>query len=102
MKEIDNKNIKKKFRKRQNMRFISTAIAAIITPFIYITRSRYIPKGSSGPLIELPAYISVTVAIIAALMLTISLLTWRCPVCNKFLGRSTIITKCNKCGTKFI
>ncbi len=102
MNDIDNERIKRKFRKRQNMRFISTAVAAITAPFVYITRSRYIPEGSSGPLIELPAYISVTVAVIAALMLTISLITWRCPVCNKFLGRSTIVTKCNKCGTKFI
>lgn len=101
MKSMDTESVKKKFRKIQNIRLITTAIAVIIAPFIYITKPRH-GIGSSSPIVELPSYISITIAVIALLLLLISLILWRCPVCNKFLGRSTIITKCCKCGTKFI
>jgi hypothetical protein len=82
----------KKKRTRQIM-----AVGPIILAFIGILSVENNPTGIFG---LAPSTILVTAFAVIISVLVFSFLNWRCPSCNKYLGKAINPKFCSKCGTQ--
>jgi hypothetical protein len=92
----ETKNLKS-FRWRRTLTYFIWIIGAIFWA-VAITSLR----NPDAVYTSIPKNIEPWVLFGAGLVLfVITYYVWRCPVCHKFLGISTGISKCKKCGTVF-
>jgi hypothetical protein len=82
----------KKKRTRQIM-----AVGPIILAFIGLLSVENNPTGIFG---LAPSTILVTAFAVIISVLVFSFLNWRCPSCNKYLGKAINPKFCSKCGTQ--
>jgi hypothetical protein len=82
----------KKKRTRQIM-----AVGPIILAFIALLSVENNPTGIFG---LAPNTILVAAFAVIISVLVFSLLNWRCPSCNKYLGKAINPKFCSKCGTQ--
>ena len=82
----------KKKRTRQIM-----AVGPIILGFIGLLSVENNPTGIFG---LAPKTILVAAFAVIISVLVFSLLNWRCPSCNKYLGKAINPKFCSKCGTQ--
>jgi hypothetical protein len=73
------------------------AVGPIVLAFIALLSVENNPTGIFGL-----APSTILVAAFAAIIsvLVFSLLNWRCPYCNKYLGKAINPKFCSKCGTQ--
>ena len=83
-----------KVRKSRQIRAIAAALLLII--FLAVIYNRPGPFGN----ISKNAIFSIQVMVIAA-FIGFTSVNWRCPSCNKYLGRDINKLGCRKCGTRF-
>jgi rubrerythrin len=88
--EIIEEFIKK--RTRQIM-----AVGPIVLAFIALLSVENNPTGIFG---LAPSTILVAAFAVIISVLVFSLLNWRCPSCNKYLGKAINPKFCSKCGTQ--
>ncbi len=46
--------------------------------------------------------ISAIAVLIVSILIIFSLINWRCPKCEKYLGKETSIKYCKKCGIQLV
>lgn len=83
---------KSEFARRKRLQFIAAApfIAVIFGAVLFREQAeRLLGSGLAAP-------IGFGLAVVA--MLVFSLRNWRCPACDKYLGRSTTMRHCPHCG----
>lgn len=84
-----------KFKKRKKLQYMLVIPFAIwILPLIITRRWGTIPFWLSEDIV-MP--ISVVILIVG---LILSWINWRCPYCNKYLGKQINPAFCQKCGVK--
>ena len=89
--------ILERYRKRKKIQIaIMLAMVAIIIILVVLSTNPEITIGDlSQDNIVLIALFIVIAGFVGAFA------NWRCPVCNKYLGRGIWQKQCNNCGTKF-
>ena len=94
--EEQKQEIKQQFKTRRNRQLcISLPIAALmIAAIIFEDRLNAIPLPVSEQTFGI-----VFLALVAA-VLALSFKNWRCPACDKYLGRSISPKFCAKCGVE--
>lgn len=83
----------KKKRKRQIM-----AVGPIILAFIAIMSVENNPTGIFG---LAPRTIMLAAFVVIISVLVFSFTNWRCPSCNRYLGKAINPKFCSKCGVQF-
>ena len=85
------------YRKRRNRQwFASGLIIALVLPNLLLSRN-----NGNFRLFGLPE--NVTVGVFLAIVLGVvifSLTNWRCPECNRYLGKTFNPSFCARCGTQ--
>ena len=87
-------DIKADFARRKRNQFIAAApIIVLLIGFIFFEDQLRSSASSVAPF----ALLGVVVVLVAGVLI-FSLRNWRCPACNGYLGRSTSMNHCPKCG----
>jgi membrane protein YdbS with pleckstrin-like domain len=95
MSEAERQRIKQEFKRRRTRQLI--VIFPVIISLIVICYLRYFMKNRSEySVVELLAI--VIAGVILAVIGVFSLFNWRCPSCNRYLGRSINPRFCPRCG----
>jgi protein-S-isoprenylcysteine O-methyltransferase Ste14 len=84
------------FAKRKKIQYLLTIPLALVIIFFVINRIN--PDFAIGSLTNDTMSIIILVLIIAAIL--VSLINWRCPNCNKYLGSIFGQKQCPSCGKK--
>lgn len=93
---MTSKSISEMFTQRKkNQNKISMGTLAIISPLIV---NQWVPLDF---VFLTKFYFPVACALLAVLGI-LSLINWRCPKCNSYLGKRFWIKKCYKCGIRLI
>ena len=90
-----NAEIVTEFKKRRTRQIM--AIGPIVLAFIALLSVENNPTGIFG---LSPSIILVGAFAVIISVLVFSLLNWRCPSCNKYLGKAINPKFCSKCGTQ--
>lgn len=90
-----NAEIITEFKKRRTRQIM--AIGPIVLAFIALLSVENNPTGIFG---FAPSTILVGAFAVIISVLVFSLLNWRCPSCNKYLGKAINPKFCSKCGTQ--
>lgn len=80
-------------RRRRRQLLVSLPLAAVVILFAVFSRTAEAP-----PLGLPPAVLGVAVFIFVLGAIAFSLWNWRCPACNKYLGKGISPSFCPKCG----
>ena len=91
----DNKVIMENFRMRQNRQYLALAIALLLLVFSVLLYRRSDIFGE----ISKQTIFTAQIIIIAA-FIVFSIVNWRCPACNRYLGADIYREICKKCGTR--
>jgi rubrerythrin len=85
---------KAEFARRKRNQFIATAPAIVL-----ILAAVFLDKRMPELLEGVPSMVwgSALVVVVGGL-LAFSLRNWRCPACNAYLGKSTSMRHCPRCG----
>ena len=83
------------FKKKRTRQFM--AVGPIILAFIALLSVENNPAGIFG---LAPNTILVAAFAVIISVLVFSFLNWRCPSCNKYLGKAINPKFCVKCGTQ--
>jgi hypothetical protein len=84
------------FAKRKRIQYILTLPVVAVIVLLLIARVN--PDFSVGPLSR-DVFIGILI-VLAVAALVFSLFNWRCPACNKYLGREFSPKHCSSCGKK--
>ena len=85
---------KTEFARRKRNQFIAAApVIAVILAFAFFERQLKQAFEGVSPAISGGVLILAFVGLLA-----FSLRNWRCPACNSYLGKSTSMKHCPKCG----
>jgi hypothetical protein len=84
-------SFKTEFARRRQRQFVVGGFAAIALLLVLVFRNRHEW--------QLPLIVFCLVGSLGAL--TFSFQNWRCPACHRYLGKSSNITFCPKCGVAF-
>jgi hypothetical protein len=80
-------------KRRRNQLIVTVPLVAVIAAFAF-TEDR-----GGGTALGLPPQLAGPIVIlVVAAVLIFSFRNWRCPACNKYLGRSTNPKYCQRCG----
>ena len=84
------------YRRRRNRQWLASGlILVLIVPNILLR------QGDSFRLFGLPENIGIAVFMAIVIGVVIfSLTNWRCPECNKYLGKTFNPSYCSRCGTQ--
>jgi len=79
--------------RRRRQLLISLPLIALIVGFVFLE------KGNTGTFLGIPATMVFPgfLAMVAGAFV-FSLYNWRCPACNKYLGKQRSPKYCSKCG----
>lgn len=89
--------IKEEFAKRKKRQYILSLPIILILVFAML-----VSKHSEIEIFGLPNGIMVGLAFALVLVFVVfTIRNWRCPACDKYLGRSISMDYCPKCGVKF-
>lgn len=92
--EEQQQKIKDTFKKRRNRQFmLATPLVVIICGFAFFQGTRH-----AGALGFSEDAAGIWFIVIVALALAFSFKNWRCPACNKYLGKTINPKFCAKCG----
>lgn len=91
----DEKNIIQSFGLRRGRQLIAIWVALFLVLFLAVLYNRPTVLGEISRNTLLGAQIMVIAAFIG-----FSRLNWRCPSCNKYLGRDLYRRICGKCGSR--
>lgn len=83
-------SIQEEFKKRKRKQILASIIAVIAMLILVI-------KETSIPII---AMVAIGVVILGCIIF--SFMNWRCPSCNKYLGKSMSPKFCKHCGEKLV
>ena len=95
MDKRDNKQIMREFRLRQNRQIIAIAAALFLVIFLAVLYKRPDRFGEFSKNTLLAAQIVLITAFIV-----FTAFNWRCPSCNKYLGKDIDRRICKHCGTR--
>jgi len=90
-----NEKIISEFKKRRTRQII--AIIPAIIAFLGLVSVEDNPAGIFG--IQPNTIIGISIALILSVLI-FSWFNWRCPSCNKYLGKAWNQKFCSKCGTQ--
>jgi len=90
-----NAEIIEEFKKKRTRQFM--AVGPFIVAFIGLLSIENNPTGIFG---LAPNTILITAFAVIISVLIFSFLNWRCPSCNKYLGKAINPKFCSKCGTQ--
>ena len=87
-------DIKADFARRKRNQLIATVpLMLLIFGFVFFE------EELKSSVLDVPPFVLVGVAVaLVVALLAFSLRNWRCPACNGYLGRSTGMNHCPKCG----
>ena len=87
-----------KFRKRL---WIQTLLAIVFLPVVapLILMRKYQPHPPFVYGLPVNTY-TVLACVAGVVVIVLSVVNWRCPACNGYLGRSMLPRFCNKCGER--
>jgi hypothetical protein len=80
-------------RRRKRQLLVSLPLAAVVILFAIFSRTAEAP-----PLGLPPAVLGIAVFVLVLGAIAFSLSNWRCPACNKYLGKGISPSFCPKCG----
>jgi protein-S-isoprenylcysteine O-methyltransferase Ste14 len=80
-------------RRRKRQLLVSIPLAAVVILFAVFSRTAETPRLGLPP-----AVLGVTVFVLVLGAIAFSLWNWRCPACNKYLGKGISPSFCPKCG----
>ena len=85
------------YRKRRNRQWIASGlILVLVLPNMFLARN-----SNSFRLFGLPENVTIGVFLVIVFgVLIFSLTNWRCPECNKYLGKTFNPSYCSRCGTQ--
>ncbi len=90
-----NAEIIEEFKKKRTRQIM--AVGPIILAFIGLLSVENNPTGTFGLAVTT---ILVTAFAVIISVLIFSFLNWKCPSCNKYLGKTINPKFCSKCGTQ--
>lgn len=93
--EKENKKVMEIFRERQGRQFVAIAMSLVILVFLTLLYKRPDILGEFSR-----NTIFATQLLVIAAFVGFSALNWRCPSCNKYLGKDINKCVCKKCGTR--
>jgi len=96
MQKKDDSQIKNEFRLRKSRQIRAIAAAVLLIVFLAVIYNRPGPFGS----LSKNTISAIQVMVIAA-FIGFTSSNWRCPACNKYLGRDISKHGCRKCGARF-
>lgn len=96
---MGNKNkdqIMKSFKKKKRLNYIITIVVFAVAFFAlwFVNNREYFTNDNTR------TYILYLICAVTLGGLAASIVNWRCPACNKYLGRSMDPSVCRKCGAK--
>jgi hypothetical protein len=91
----DDKQIMKEFQVRQNRQLLALAITLLLLLFFVLVFKHPDIFG----VISKNTIFAAQILTIAA-FIGFSVVNWRCPACNKYLGSDIHRRACSKCGTR--
>ena len=73
---------------------------AISVPiFVLVMGMAFLGKGTQGRIFGIPACVGLPAALILVVgAIAFSLIHWRCPACNRYLGKQLSPKYCSRCG----
>lgn len=83
------------FRVKKNRQYLAIAITLLLLVLCILVYKRSDIFGQVSKNTIFSAQI-----IIIALFIVFSIINWRCPHCNRYLGHDIGRRRCNKCGKK--
>jgi hypothetical protein len=94
--KIRNPEVMAEFRRRRNRQWAASGfIIAVVLPIMFLT------GRSNARLFGLPQNITTGIMFGAVIVvLVFSLTNWRCPECNKYLGKRWNPQFCSHCGVQ--
>ena len=95
MDKRDNKQILREFRLRQSRQILAIAVALFLVIFVAVLYKR---PDRFGEFSKSTLFAAQFVLIMAFAVFTAY--NWRCPSCNKYLGKDIDRRICKQCGTK--
>ena len=93
MQHRDNARMRREFRKRQGIQFLSIAVALLLIVLLALVQKRPDLFGE----ISKKTIAGLQLIVIAA-FIGVTLVNWRCPACRKYLGPDINRAQCKKCG----
>ena len=86
-----------KFAVRRKRQFIVAGVVILFALVAFVDKFGLTTMAEMGvdPAWFGPIFLSIVLAAMA-----FSFWNWRCPACNKYLGRSLSVSYCQKCGAK--
>ncbi len=81
-------------RRRKRQLLVSLPLAAVVILFAVFSRT----AEEAPPLGLPPAVLGIAVFVLVLGAIAFSLWNWRCPACNKYLGKGIGPSFCPKCG----
>jgi len=92
----NNEQIIKSYKRKKRLNYIITIIVFAVAFFAFwFTNNRdYFSNDNTR------VYIVYLICAVSIGGLLASIINWRCPACNKYLGRSMDPKVCRKCGVK--
>lgn len=90
--------IKEEFRRRRRRQFIYSGCGVVLA---LLSRVAVSQLGKRAPWLTDEVFVGLFMALVAAFLI-VSFLNWRCPACDKYIGRSLFPNFCQKCGAKFV
>ncbi len=91
-------NIKETFKKRKKRQII-IAIPLVLAVF-YLGFSSEQQTDVAGN--NNQAYVTIACIVLVTCGVILSLINWRCPSCNKYLGKKFSPKFCSSCGTALL
>ena len=82
-------------RRRKRQLLVSLPLAAVVILFAIFSRTAEAPPLGLPPAV---LRIAVFVFVLVLGAIAFSLWNWRCPACNKYLGKGVSPSFCPKCG----
>jgi heme A synthase len=92
----EEKQIIEDFRVRQSRQFLAIAVTLLLLVLLTLIYKRPNILGEFSKNTIFTAQLVVIAAFVG-----FSALNWRCPACNKYLGRDINRNICKKCGKRF-
>lgn len=83
---------KTEFARRKKLQF------AVAVPFILVLFGSILFRDLAEAIADSGAAAPIAFGAAVVGMLVFSLRNWRCPACDRYLGRSTSMRHCPKCG----
>jgi hypothetical protein len=91
------REIIEEFRKRRRRQFIYSGCGVALAMLSRVAVSQL---GKKAPWLTDEVFVGVFMALVATFLI-VSFLNWRCPACDKYIGRSLFPNFCQKCGARF-